>query len=187
MVLNALGESAMGSVAFFEAALRSGYGASAPKLHKKTYKILARNEKIISDFLITRQLKRNFSKLVYQLEKDGLVNKRDTSVKITKKGMTRRGQLEMRLKTAMPDHTYNSAPSESVTIITYDIPEKMRRERNWLREALAILGLAMVHRSVFVGKKKIPKSFLDNLKALRILEYVHIFEVSKAGSLKNMR
>ena len=186
MVLNALGESAMGSVAFFEAALRSGYGASAPKLHKKTYKILARNEKIISDFLITRQLKRNFSKLVYQLEKDGLVNKRDTSVKITKKGMTRRGQLEMRLKTAMPDHTYNSAPSESVTIITYDIPEKMRGQRNWLRYALHNLKFTMLHKSVWMGKIELPEQFIKEIAFRKLTDYIEIMGITKQGTIRKI-
>ena len=44
----------------------------------------------------------------------------------------------------------------------------------------------MIQKSVWIGKVKIPKEFLDDLFKLRLIDYIEIFEISKAGSLKNL-
>ena len=71
-------------------------------------------------------------------------------------------------------------------IVVFDVPEKERRKRDWLRSVLKRLELKMVQKSVWIGKVKIPKELLDDLFNLKLLDYVEIFEVSKSGSLRQL-
>ena len=68
----------------------------------------------------------------------------------------------------------------------FDIPEKEKWKRVWLREVLGLCGFKMLQRSVWAGKNKIPEEFLADLRNFNMLEYVHIFEVSKKGTLKEI-
>ena len=49
-------------------------------------------------------------------------------------------------------------------IIVFDVPEKERWKRAWLREALILLGFKMLQRSVWIGSNKIPEQFLFDLR-----------------------
>ena len=72
------------------------------------------------------------------------------------------------------------------TIVVFDIPEKERSKRAWIREVLKNLDLKMIQKSVWVGKVKIPKQFIDDLDKFNMVDFVEIFEISKAGSLKQI-
>ena len=81
---------------------------------------------------------------------------------------------------------YDSLKDDKIKIITFDIPERERWKRAWLREALATLEFAMLHQSVWIGKNKIPEQFLEDLRDMNLLKYVHILEVSASGTLKEI-
>lgn len=44
----------------------------------------------------------------------------------------------------------------------------------------------MLQKSVWFGKNKINQEFLSDLKDKNLLNFVHILEVSKAGSVKEL-
>src|SRR3989338_825438 len=71
-------------------------------------------------------------------------------------------------------------------IISFDIPEKFRRKRDWLREVIQNLGFKMVHKSVWVGNIKLPEQLIFDLERVNILEFIEIFEVTKTGTLKKV-
>ena len=81
---------------------------------------------------------------------------------------------------------YDSLEDNKIKIITFDIPERERWKRAWLREALMFLGFSMLHKSVWVGKNKIPEQFLEDLRDMNLIKYTHILEVSASGTLKEI-
>jgi len=105
---------------------------------------------------------------------------------ITKKGKGKLSFLKKQHKESLPEVSYSSEENNKFIIFIFDIPEKEKRKRDWLREVLKKLGLKMIQKSVWIGKTKIPKEFLDDLFKLKIIDYVEIFEITKAGSLKNL-
>jgi len=70
--------------------------------------------------------------------------------------------------------------------VTFDIPEASRGKRAWIREVLKNFEFTMVQQSVWMGKIKIPRAFLDDLKNMGLLDRVVIFEVSKSGNLEKI-
>lgn len=71
-----------------------------------------------------------------------------------------------------------------VTVVSYDVPEKLRKERDCLRETLQMMGFDQAHQSVWFANKKVTKNFLLFLREHHLLECVHIFEITKTGTLK---
>ncbi len=67
--------------------------------------------------------------------------------------------------------------SKKSIIIIFDIPEKQRKIRNWLRNQLKIWDFEMVQQSVWVGKGPLPRKFTDHLKMLGVHKNVKMFSI----------
>ena len=85
---------------------------------------------------------------------------------------------------ALPPPHYTQEGNKTIVIIAFDVPEKERRKRQWLRDALHSLGFEKVQQSVWIGKRSIPAEFVRDLKEYSLLPYVQIFAVSSGGTLK---
>jgi len=129
--------------------------------------------------------RQKFYALLNYLKKQGFIeNKkkgRSALWKITVAGLKK---LQFLNKLNMPD--YKAETDDKFKIIIFDIPEKERKKRMWLREVLKRLGFKMLQLSVWIGKNKIPEQFLLDLKEKQILAYVHILEIGKSGTLKTL-
>jgi len=68
---------------------------------------------------------------------------------------------------------------ETRIIILFDIPEKRRKNRNWLREQLKIWDFKMIQKSFWIGKGVPPKEFTDRLRLLGIDKCIKIFKIQK--------
>ncbi len=101
--------------------------------------------------------------------------------------ITAKGKRRLRALTgnpaALPAGKYDAAPGGTMIIIIFDIPEKERRKRDWMRSALRAMGFEKVQRSVWRGAVKVPQRFIEDLRELRIADYVEIFSVLKKGTL----
>jgi len=178
LVLEFLADESLPVAALIGAIVTSGYGASAWKLNKRRREIEAawRGEK--TEQGITQQ---RFYSLLSRLKKEGLIDSKEKRWFITKNG---RAKLD-RLKSApLPERQYRKEIESSVKIIIFDIPEKERKKRNWLREKLITIDFRMLQKSVWWGKTKIPEDFLEDLKFLGLLLCVDIFSIAKSGSLR---
>ena len=127
-------------------------------------------------------------KLLYKLRKEGLINitkKGENKIwKTTKKGEEKIESLENKL---FIKPNYEVQNSKQAKIIAFDIPEKERIKRNWLRMALKQLKFKMVQKSVWIGNSILPEDFLIDLQKLDILPYLEIFAVTKSGTLKQIQ
>ncbi len=186
-VLGAIGAAGIDALHFVEAVLTAGYGASAGKIDRE-YRAIGRRVARATEEQEKRQRAYNF---VAYLKRDGLIEERRKGdrafIVLTRRGAMRRGDLVKRRNEGFPNPKYSPAGGQDkITIIAFDIPERDRRKRNWLRYALRDMGLRMIQKSVWFGKQKLPQRFLDDLKMLRLTEHVEIFEISKAGTLRHL-
>ena len=86
----------------------------------------------------------------------------------------------------MPQSQYQKLDTDKFSIVAFDVPERERRKRDWLRATLGRMGYKTIQRSVLLGKTKIPSEFLDDLRKLHMVDYVEIFEITKTGSLRHL-
>lgn len=159
--------------------ISSGYGASIGKIeyefNKKALKRI--------DNQINRDKIRKIRKYLYKLEKEGFISKNSSEkINLTSKG---KRKLDYFKNSFSFNNKYKKEDSDKVIIISYDIPIAFNKERNILRDILRMLGFNIVHKSVWVGKVKLPKEFIIDLEKLGILDYIEILEVTKSGSLKS--
>lgn len=174
----------------FAVILNSGYGASYRKLQWELAKRRRNRDKDLLEKQVEKKLKQRYYEMLYRLKKDKLIREEVIGSKkllaITQRGKDKLLFLRRRLRARLPEIAYQKEVDNKFTIIAFDIPEKEKRKREWLRAALKNLSLKMVQKSVWAGKVKIPKRFLDDLAKLGLLDFVEIFEISKAGSLKHI-
>jgi len=169
-----------------EAILNAGYGASHFKIEKELKKI--RQDKYEREEKSKNRQK--FHNILSKLKKDNLIKNEEKEGKkffiITKKGLEKIKQLKRIKEKSMPSKKYHKEKTGKAIIIIFDIPENKRKKRDWIREVLKNMDFEMVQKSVWIGKVKIPKEFLDDLKMLELLDFVKIFEVSKTGNLETI-
>ena len=162
----------------------SNYHSSYRKARRLLYGTENFNKKINSAE-IERQ---RFYALLTKLKSQNLIEKqmssgreKHTLWKITATGLKKLNWLQKK-----PRKDYEITADDKLKIVVFDIPEKEKWKRVWLREVLGLCGFKMLQRSVWAGKNKIPEEFLADLRNFNMLEYIHIFEVSKKGTLKEI-
>ena len=69
-------------------------------------------------------------------------------------------------------------------MVLFDIPEKKRKTRNWLRLHLKLWDFEMLQQSVWLGKGPLPKEFTDRLDLLGIGKCVKIFKIQNIKAQK---
>jgi DNA-binding PadR family transcriptional regulator len=189
-VLKKLGDAIVSTSDLFEAFLNAGYGASYGKIEYERSKIerdrgrrpFKTKEEVI--------MKQKYYNLIYKLKEDGLIEEKMRDKRkfftITGLGKTRFKSLKEIMAKRMPTKEYRKETNNCFTIVIFDVPEKEKRKREWLRNILKNLDLKMIQKSVWIGKIKIPQAFLDDLEKFRMIDFVEIFEITKTGSLKRL-
>jgi len=111
-----------------------------------------------------------------RLKKKGLLSNKNNTWHITRMGK------EMLLKKNSSITYFKSKKPKSkkikTTIIIFDIPEKKRKYRDWLRHELIEFGFDFVQQSVWFGPS-LPKEFILFLKKEKLLQYVKFFKASE--------
>ncbi|MEK9168262.1 MAG: CRISPR-associated endonuclease Cas2 [Patescibacteria group bacterium] len=189
-ILEVIGDFAGTATDFFDVVLSSGYGASYGKLQ---YEISKRQNQRIGKSMernLKRQAKQRYYNMVYYLKKDGLIGEEQKNNKrffiLTKKGKEKLTYLKEQNKRRLPETVYLKEENNKFVIVVFDIPELEKRKREWLRAVLVNLGFKMIQKSVWMGKVKIPKEFLEDLFKMKLVDFVEIFEISKTGSLEHL-
>ena len=67
-------------------------------------------------------------------------------------------------------------------IISFDIPEKDRRIRHWLRTQLKIFGYKILQQSLWLGPSPLPSLFLKRLEDLKIRKNIKTFKITKKNN-----
>jgi predicted transcriptional regulator/CRISPR/Cas system-associated endoribonuclease Cas2 len=127
-----------------------------------------------------------FWKMLSKLRKENLIIK-DGRGKIT---ITKQGQKFLDRNTKKPSR-HNKYKIEKnlngeIILVVFDIPEKQRLKRDWLRFQLEQFNFKVLQKSVWWGTAGLPKKFIKDLKKYEILDYVHIFSVKKKGTISTV-
>ena len=74
---------------------------------------------------------------------------------------------------------YSKPENSSKIIMIFDIPEKERKTRNWLRTQIKLWNFTMIQKSVWLGTGPLPEEFQDRAKMLNLKKYIKIFNVQQ--------
>lgn len=118
--------------------------------------------------------RRTFSALLARLAAQGLAVRRGSCWRITPRGVRR--VARQRSGAPLP-------PDGMGRIVIFDIPERERRKRTAIRLELIAAGFRQLQKSVWYGERPLPEAFPSLVDELRLRGCVHIFGVTKRGTL----
>lgn len=134
--------------------------------------------------------KESVSRTLSRMKNQGLVVRAGTRKqglwRITSKG--RSAAKKYRNEADSPDafRTYFPCDRDNVLrIVTFDIPERQRGKRDWIRENLRLIDFMPLQKSVWIGYSPLPEDFLEDLRVRRILSYIHIVSVKDKGTIES--
>lgn len=135
-----------------------------------------------------RKARQRFRVMTHRLKKDGLIvgKQGGLMVRLTEKARAVVSASKNKDNSLLPRNVYVHKKSDTVTLILFDIPERHTRKRAWLRETLRMLGFELLQRSVWIGKVAIPGQFLEDIRDMKINEYVEIVNVARSGTIKKI-
>jgi DNA-binding transcriptional regulator PaaX len=186
-ILEFIYDQAVDQVDFFSAVLSAGYGASSGKIDYEYRNIKRADEKSKIEYEEFKNKKIRLQKFISKLKHQGFIQeiKKEEGVKWK---ISKTGKEKLRkLKEKFINRSYDFDQTQNnPIIISFDIPEKLRKKRAWLRGVVKNFGFNMVHKSVWVGHGKIPQEFIDDLVGMNLVQFVEIFQISKKGTLEKI-
>lgn len=112
---------------------------------------------------------------LFRLKKRGLVeNKKRGIWIITKKGKEYR-KNRLASKIAHFGHL-KAQDAKKEMVVIFDIPEIRKKQRDWLRGELMVLGFVNLQKSVWLGPAPLPKEFIKYLSDTNLLPYLKFFK-----------
>lgn len=139
--------------------------------HRSSYRF----HKILNELESERYKEKSVRVTLSRLHKKGYLSNSKNEWSLTKEGKLYSGS--MLLFAYIPSPFDKSSPTN--TILSFDIPEKNRHKRNWLRNQLKIFNYKMLQQSLWIGHGPLPKIFLDRLNNLEIRNNIKIFSINK--------
>ena len=145
------------------------------------------NKSLIHKWLLENpQEKHRFQVAIHKLQKQGLIKKEKIGerMRLVITALGRKKQEHLERYGGMPAvGKYKGEKSAETMLVIFDVPEKERYKRVWLRMALIALGFHKVQKSVWMGAVRLPKDFIYDIEKLDLAEHIHIFSVNKTGTL----
>lgn len=134
--------------------------------------------------------KHTISTLLCRLRKEGLIAssgpKRKTIWTITRKGKIYLRETPFRPSSQMSD--YDLPPEDAVVrLVSFDIPERHRAKRIWLRKTLLACDYEPLHKSVFIGRRPLPEEVIRDIKNFNLISYIHIVGLDKKGTVTSQK
>lgn len=111
-----------------------------------------------------------------RMQKHGLVKKEKNKYTLTLLGKSIAKYILGRKK------IFRNKWDKKHRVVIFDIPEKKKHLRNWLREELYLLKYEKLQKSVFVGKFPLPKDLIKEIKNKKINKFVDYLLVEKIYS-----
>ncbi len=189
-ILDTLSDIALTAPAAIVGILEAGYGASPASMEYH------RNQNLpdLGSIRAVRQQRRReyqrYSLMIRYLKNKGLLKERKmgatAKLYLTHRGREKLAYLRRERKFDEGGRGYEASPGKKFIIVTYDIPEKKRKDRDWIRAVLRRIGLEYVQRSVWFGKVTIPDRFIEDLALRHITHHVEIVEVGSSGTIEHV-
>ena len=123
-----------------------------------------------------------FRTMLSRLRRDGLIESEAHGIwKVTAKGKAAVRLMTGRKKAE--EERIRRKSQKADTVVTFDIPEKQRMKRAYVRSELVACGFRMLQQSVWIGPGPLPKEFIAGLKDMELLSCVHIFGIARRGTI----
>ncbi|MBN2197631.1 hypothetical protein JW698_00300 [Candidatus Wolfebacteria bacterium] len=125
----------------------------------------------LQDFLETKNFKENSVRTtLWRLQKKRLIKKEEKSFQLTALGK----EVVKALKDNM---SVEKEWDGKWRIIMFDIPEKKRQHRNWLRFELYSLDYKLIQKSVFMGQQPIDDDINQEINDRGINDFIRFITV----------
>lgn len=123
--------------------------------------------------------KNSFSATLSRMKKKGLLITKDSKFAITPEGRLYLTKSIGAIKSFFNTKTYRDNKDKSKKLIViFDIPEKLRFYRDWLRGELVGFGFTMIQKSVWFGPG-VPKEFVEYLNECGIMKCIRFFHTTE--------
>ncbi len=127
--------------------------------------------------------KHTLSSMLSQLKKQGLVVRTGPKNKSVW-SITTKGRYALKHAIANYKLHYDLPPEDGVIrLVTFDIPERERHKRDWIRSELVTCGFTAIQKSVYLGKRPLPEEVIARITALNLTHRIHIIGIEKSGTL----
>jgi len=146
-------------------------GRRSGLLHK--IKKIERAKNFWDYYAILKNIKINSAKtILWRLKQKGLVKRDGKNYHLTNVGKTIAKIFKKEIHSEIQwDKKYR--------MILFDIPEKYRHHRKWLRTELIGAGYQPLQKSVFIGKFSIEENFMKAIIDRGLYKYVRILTISE--------
>ena len=124
------------------------------------------------------RLKNTLKSTLNRLKKSGLINYKDNKWTLSIEGKEFLSTKTERLENFYFSKEKPRKSRKKEMILIFDIPEKNRRYRDWLRDELIGFGFEPIQKSVWFGPA-LPEKFINFLFERKILKYTRFFRVSE--------
>lgn len=175
----------------FTVALHTAFLADKQTSRKRLWRLATYGpKKFKKNWAEAYRERQRFSTLLNHLKREGLIKKQNNNKRsawyITKAGRKKYALMQERNKNNLFSAAYiDFAPlmGGGTTIITFDVPERDRKKRDWLRAALLEMGCQLLQKSVWIGKGSVDEKFIHALQERGMVDYVHIFSIDRKGTM----
>ena|SRR3972149_558981 len=140
---------------------------------------LRNSRDFISDYIDIKEILKNLTKnnsfvILNRLQNKGLVEKKDDKYILTFLGL----KYFKRIKQKNSDREIKKWDGRW-RVVMFDIPEKLRKERNWLRHQLYGLEYQLIQKSVFLGKWPLTEDFFNEITERRLNNFIRLITVGE--------
>lgn len=113
-----------------------------------------------------------------RMKKDGLLKNKDRKWSVTPEGDELLKGRNSDIKRFFPTAKGLAQKLQRNLIVIFDIPEKKKRYREWLRSELVGFGFTLIQKSVWLGPA-LPKEFVEYLSEIGLLKHIRFFRASE--------
>jgi CRISPR-associated endonuclease Cas2 len=150
-----------------EAFLNPSYYADLPDNHSKLFENKSLPKKK------TEFKKSAIRQSIWRLKKLGFVEKKEGKFSLTLAGKILAKYIINRKK------VLNKKWDGKYRVVIFDIPEKQKETRNWLRKELYLLNYRKLQMSVFISKYSLTEDLIREIKRRRISNCVNYLLVDR--------
>ncbi|GIW65212.1 MAG: hypothetical protein KatS3mg093_191 [Candidatus Parcubacteria bacterium] len=164
------------------------YPFTINRIEKKMREKRQKHSYYFENLLFSLKEKEKLSKLIHKLKEQGLISRtEDKKFFLTEKGKEKLKKLKEKFTQSANTDEKNSELGKGFVILVYDIPEYEKRKRDTLRRALNFYHFEFLQKSVWLKKGTVSEKFINFLKDIDVLDYIHLFKISQTGTIEKIQ
>lgn len=118
--------------------------------------------------IFKRRRKKGFQKILKNLEEKGVIFLGGEKIRLTKKGLNLQKEIELNeISIGEPDKW-----DKTWRLVSYDIPDEYKKERDWFRQTLERLGFEKMQESLWVYPHECKEEIAVIAQSLKISPHI---------------